>query len=53
MELKFEVIGDVLVIGPSRSIRKGWKEAFKKGRKENLLFEEKIFNKFDTEEWEW
>lgn len=53
MELELKVVEEGLLIAPVHPSRKGWAEAFKEGKKEDLLMGDKITNKFDEEEWEW
>ena len=50
--LEFKVVAGGILISAVRFYRKGWLEAFKKGRNEELLMGEKINNIFDAEEWE-
>jgi antitoxin MazE len=54
-EVELRVTAEGLVIAPHRSLRSGWKEAFRQAQSsaDSLLLDHLPPNRFDLKEWKW
>jgi antitoxin MazE len=55
-DVELEISGNSLIVSPSRGRREGWDKAFKvmqKNGDDELLDDDMVESKFDSEEWMW
>lgn len=56
VDLLLKIVPEGLLVTPAYSIRQGWSEACRAmhdNTEDKLVFNEKMKNQFDQDEWEW